>query len=935
MHLRSSQLQTRNHKQRWTPALKTEDETSSDFDVSRLTNRWRIEPNSSQTITILFTAETLGTYKGQLLFGISNCTCDILKLPCIGVCGQPDIDRSSKTIFDKRVSKCEWKTERAFATDKQEFVFGPTLISKEKLAKNELPPYIEVIHSANPTEFPVKVSMVFGESTCQWVADPATLVIPPGETTDVKIGVNPTAPEMHKTTMTVFVADQPDPFYLNFSCDCCVPALDAPNPVLDFGKLLLKQSRSLQLDFKNPGKLPVFWKLKNTKELESNITFTAAEGLVPPKRGFSLKAAFTSQKQVSIKKNINIDIMDKNQTRVYESVTVPITADAFDVLFDFQYPKGLDHLQFGTINVQQSMSLSCTLKNKGKFPLKYKITSIDKLFEVRPSEGTLGPNEKPVALNFTITPSKVLRFKNAKGISMHVTDPITGTTTTVLPIPFSCEALYSQFSVSPERELDFGPVPITTAVTKQFTITNDGLFPFDFELVGSNTSVPEPLVAPSPNGKKGRAPPAQKGRQSKKGAARGAVEIGNFTVSPGTGSLQPGSSVTIDASFQSPTPGQNNTPVFIKITDADPSKRDAEMSVKLRANNVSPGIVTNRFERIFPNLEMCLRYDVTRQEKTAFLEDEQVLHFEPLILQHKRQVELVLTNTKPVSCIVDLSIKPKAKDRTSVPFDVSEKSVSLEPNSSHTVTITFNPVTCDSFVGLFEGAVRTGVANDKLLKFTVEGIGTLPAVKIVGLDPGKPNAYSTNLGRTLIGFTREKVISLINEGVIDAHIKMTTKGGGDLEIVDQKVFQNFVVPPGSTTNITILFKPTNSKKNSLDMTLAIADNPKATAQLSVIAEGSSEDVVFEGLASDDGDIFFRDCIVGRQQQSTALLKNVGAQCCRFTFSQPTKSDIGPACWAHSSWKVKTNHGIGVLRPSNETNCNQSWMPSVENRTSRP
>ena len=869
-----------------------EEETSGDFDVSRLTTRWSIEPNGSETITVRFTAGAIGQYKGQLLFGISNCTCDPIRLPCVGVCGQPNIERKVKAIFDKVVPKSNWKTERAFAMDKQEFVFGPSLISKEKLGKNQLPPYIETIHLTNPTLFPAKVSMAFSKSTCQWVVEPATVTIPPGESADVKVGVNPTIPDMHKAVLSFFVADQPDPYHLNFSCDCCVPAIDIPNPVLDFGKLLLQQSRVLQLDFKNTGKLPVFWRLKNTNGCEPSISFDATEGTIGPKRSFTLHASFTSEKQHAIKKSINIDVMDKNQSRVYESPSVPVSAEAFDVLFDFQYPKGLDHLQFGTLNVQQTKTLTCTLKNKGKFQLKFKIAYLDKLFKVHPSEGALNPNDKALPINFTVNPPKVLRYKNAKGISMHIMDPLTGTTTAILPIPFSCESLYSQFSILPGRDIDFGPVPITTAITKQFTIQNDGCFPFEFELVGSNA--PEPAAVPAlTNDKKGRASPA-KTRGKKSGAPIGAVvQVSSFMLTPATGCLQPGASVSIDTSFQSPNPGQQNTTVFLKITDSDPSKRGSDMTVKLRANNISPGIVTHKFDKIFPNLDMCLRYDVTKQEKTAFLEDEQVLHFEPVILQQKRQVEVVLINPKPVTCVVDLSIKPKAKGPASLPFEISEKSVSLEPNSSRTVRLTFRPTVGDSYVGLFEGAVRTGVSSDKLLKFAVEGIGTLPAVRIVGLDMGKPNSYTSYLGRTLIGFTKEKVISLINDGVIDAHVKMTFKGGGDLYVVDQKAFQSFVVPPGNTVNITLMFKPTNSKKNTLEMTVNIADNPKATAQLSVVAEGSSDDVVFEGLASDDGDIFFRNCIVGRPEQATFRLKNVGVQNCRFTFTQQPNITLVP------------------------------------------
>jgi hypothetical protein len=61
-------------------------------------------------------------------------------------------------------------------------------------------------------------------------------------------------------------------------------------------------------------------------------------------------------------------------------------------------------------------------------------------------------------------------------------------------------------------------------------------------------------------------------------------------------------------------------------------------------------------------------------------------------------------------------------------------------------------------------------------------------------------------------------------------------------------------------------------------------NPKAGPQLPLLAEGSSQDIVIEGLASDDGDIVLKDCIVRRHQQLVFNIENVGCQDIRFQFS---------------------------------------------------
>lgn len=157
----------------------------------------------------------------------------------------------------------------------------------------------------------------------------------------------------------------------------------------------------------------------------------------------------------------------------------------------------MDHLQFGPLKVQQSKTLSCTLKNKGKFPVNYKISFDSKIFQVSPADGSLSPSDKPSQINFTFKASKVVNYTNSKGVTLTITDPLTNTVTSSLPLPFSCETMYSAFSISPGKLIDFGPLPISTTVTKQIILKNEGRFAFDFEV---NGQADEPLQTPLNSG---------------------------------------------------------------------------------------------------------------------------------------------------------------------------------------------------------------------------------------------------------------------------------------------------------------------------------------------------------------------------------------------------------------------------------------------------
>lgn len=852
------------------------------FDTKKLTGRWILPPNSRQKIVVIFDPTVIGSYKNDLLFGISNCKCEMMRLHCFGVCDNPNICRDLRSIFNRCVNHADNKTSMSYVTDCKEFMFGPVLMSKEKLAKNAAPLYNETIHLKNTSPFNTKVSLTFNDNNnsnrCTFVADPSSVTIEPDQKVDIKVGVHPTAIDTFKNTLIVTVEDQPEPLFINFSAESSIPSIEPSTTNLDFDKLLLKQTRSLNLELKNTSKLATFWKLKNAKSLSPQVEFNIEEGSINPRCSATVKVTFTSAKPIVIKKQINLEILDKSKTKVHNSIPINISAESFDVMYDFQYPPKMDHLQFGVLKVLQSKMLSCTLKNKGKFPVNFKFLFDSKIFQVSPSDGTLNVGDKPAQINFTFKGPKVVSYINAKGLSLAITDPITNTQTSVLPIPFSCETMYSAFSLLPTKLIDFGPVSISTTATKQIVLKNEGRFAFDFEVLGQSDDLPPtPPTSKASKGKKAAPPPKPKAKKNVNH-----IVIGNFVISPSSAVLQPGQSSTIDIDFQSSTSGDNNAIISFKISDINPKIKDDQLQVKLMAKNIVPEIDTKSMDKIFPGIDMSIRYDIEKNNRTAFLEDEQVLHFQPLLVSQHSTVDMTLINVQPVAATIDLSIKPKGRVTSSFPFDISEKTVTLEPNTSKTVQIGFNPNSCDNFIGFFEGVVRGSPNESKLFKFTVEGVGSLPQFIIAGgMDKSKGTNYVSNLGSALVGFTKEKSFVITNNGFLPSTIKISEKPNPDFEIFEFDKYEEFILQPRESQTLKVILKPQKPRKAQLDLTLSVLDNPKVVAQLTFTGEGSLEDIIFEGLNTNDDSLAFKDSVVGRQQTTVFSMRNVGNSDIRF------------------------------------------------------
>lgn len=869
-----------------------------DLDMSKYTQRWSIEAKSSKTMTIQFNAQLIGLYKDTIMFALVNGKSDFFRLNVAGECAYPDVDRSLKTVFPKRVSKLDSNVEFSYVNDVKEFHFGSLIVAKDKGGKTGF--YRQFITLQNVSPFPVEFTSFLVDKQPPWILEASSGTIEVGQSFQLYFGITPLVPNLYRNQLFVLIKDHPDPLSYAIVCDACSPVVEVNDTTLDFEKLLLTQTKTLKLELRNTGKLNAFWRLKNTNTLGDTFKFSMLEGTLKPNAVVNVSVTYASQKPLTTKKQILFEVLDDEKSRVFISKQIQIVAESFDVNFDFQYPKGMDHFQFGSMKVGQQKMLACTLVNKGKYVTNYKFTlsgqSMSKLFQIAPSEGSLNPG-KPINVNLTITTNSLCKYRNSKGITLSIIDSLTETTTATIPIPFSVESFYSSFLISPSQSFDFGPTAVNSTVSKIFTISNNGVFPFEYEIVGK-TDVIQPVLTQTLKGKKqppqkgaknGSGGSGQSGNDKKKGSDK-TVFIGSFSLFPSIGTIQPGNESKIQIDFCCSLPGVSKSVAQIKISTCNP-KKDGDVKVTMNAESFVPGLDIADHEQIFQGTHLCLRYDLPNiGNQNAFLEDELVFHFAPLILQQKSSVDINLINPLPIACSVDINVGPPQKSKSvksSFPFDLSVKSVDIPANSSKPLTLTFLPVLCEKYSAVFEAVVRGGTDPDtKALKFIIEGVGTLPTVTALTQFDGrssKGSNFSINMGRTLIGFTKEKTVALKNDGLIPAKLSITAKASPDFKLDGFDSIQETTLETGHILNLPIIFQPEKPRKDQFDISVSVVDNPKANLAFAFIGEGFTEDIIFEGLSEEENDLNFKDNIVGRQQIQSFRLMNVSTDDIRFSW----------------------------------------------------
>jgi hydrocephalus-inducing protein len=340
------------------------------IDLYSYTKRWKLDPGQRETISVQFFADTIGDFRGGLAFMIKDCRDDVFTLTLTGQCHYPDIDRSPEAIFPKVVSRLTSKTKNSFITSTNEFHFGPLVVGKERTNKNAPFLYRQAIKFTNNSLFQTDLSLSLSETGVRnpWGLDASSFSIQPGDTKVVNICFNPSSNATYTNTLTVLVKDNPDPLVFGCAGFGCSPMLELSTAQIDFEKMLLKQTRTMEIELRNPGRIPAFWRIKTPGQFQDYFRFSEQEGLVNPTMAAMLHITYLSGKPQIVKKQLTIEILDKAKAKIYSSHHVNLLAESFDVNIDFQYPKGMDSLLFGTAKVFQTKTIPCLLRNKGKYP---------------------------------------------------------------------------------------------------------------------------------------------------------------------------------------------------------------------------------------------------------------------------------------------------------------------------------------------------------------------------------------------------------------------------------------------------------------------------------------------------------------------------------------------------------------------------------------
>src|SRR5690606_32451743 len=121
------------------------------------------------------------------------------------------------------------------------------------------------------------------------------------------------------------------------------------------------------------------------------------------------------------------------------------------------------------------------LRNKGKYPMSFKfIAQTPKLFTIVPSEGIIAPNDKQQTVVITFKSNHEVFLKNSTEIWCHMSDPHSNALIAKIPMNVSVNSVFSKYTISPERGINFGPFAYGAKKSRTFIVKNEGEFDFRY-----------------------------------------------------------------------------------------------------------------------------------------------------------------------------------------------------------------------------------------------------------------------------------------------------------------------------------------------------------------------------------------------------------------------------------------------------------------------
>lgn len=837
------------------------------------------------------------------------------------ICDFPSILTNPVNVFPFRKRKRGAKypenlISKHYITNEDTFYFGPLLIGKnpdERRNEDMMKMNSTIFRISNDGKYKAEVSFDLASSVIDkkgykkgiYFFEPENMDLEVGETKEVRVWSVPDEPKEFIDELICMTRGNPKPFIIKMKSLGSKPEVRLNTNILQFERILLDKEITKTVKVVNEGTIPAKWSLKDIEELPGVFKISMTEGVLKPSKEATIEITFASSSQMKYDQTINLAVQDIEEVGIKMEVQpLQLLAEAFNISVDFEgFEKEEQMIEFGDVEVGRRVDRSFEIMNKGLYEIKYSFKTMKKIFRenfvIEPKEGVIKAGERQkITVIFKCDSELRLRGSASKpDIILEILEGQSKEVFNEVFINVNVNAVYSIYSITPGRSINFGPLQFNENSTRMFEIRNDGLFEFRYtifdyadeekrlELAEAQKEAVEDMqkVMLEEKGKKA-VKKEEKKKTAKKGADPLALNIGQFIVTPAYGDIPPQSSVQVQVTFNAVKSQLYEQRIAIDILNRDPEDQPKGIPYDLLGESCIPLINNINFEAIFE--EQIVVQSLTATGKSIqdvvnsniFCIEERAFYFGNLIPSKYPdgvREKFKIINTGKIHAQVKFEVTKSSTSANDLfAFEVFPSTAKIPPHESVYVKVTFKPTIMAQYSGQFSATVTNTdpTVRNNGLQFALKGQGVLPTLKLE-----QPRIWE-NDSNPVLTFPRVRkgkrlveTVVIKNDGIIPATVKFDVTGDPNFNFLTQT---SYTLSPKAFYQFQIEFRPSDIGKFEWPVTFSTILNPYEQTKILVRGECYFEGIAFEGLPMDkDDEIIFGDNVAGVPKRVTFFMKN--------------------------------------------------------------
>ncbi|CCI45136.1 unnamed protein product [Albugo candida] len=916
--------------------------------------RWIIPSKESVQIQIIFTAKQPGFFEATLGFEITGSQREF-GLLCRGYALVPSINCDPRNIFMNRVKNHPKKAHvsKKFVLSENQLQFGPLilpfsesnptteegwqhlLVATKSQSSARRQQNVELLRISNATAFVAEVSLAMESLSNVFSLYPTFLSLSEGETAEVLLCANPTSDGVFDDHLVCCVKDNPETAIFAVSCLGCVPVLSLRDCTIDtssvgtscikdtsestikasivvnFDRVLLKRPDTRMVLIENKCAVSIHWRLDKS-QLSLDFDVTPTEGVIKSGQQSTLSITFTALNEGIHEHTFSIVYADKlskfEEPKNSQLLTVFSCAEAYTIdvcVFETEESNTPSNgiLDFGLLRIGDIACQNLQLRNRGKYDIKYIIKTLSKragrLFKIEPLQDVVIPgNSKNI--NVQLQSDEEITLQNYKEINCTIVEMITKETCHQFPLIINAKVVGSRYRIQPAQGMNFGHHKYNDPpITEVLEIKNEGDFMFTFRLLPASSSSRNSDLKMVPDSVSKEQSPAD-------------LSIGQFSISPDRGRIDPGITKIINVIFRPKDCQIYLESLIIEVSGCEGSVNDKEPELKkmksiqyeVTGESCYPRIVTNDFDSIFEEQIVVATLDIpsanaiphvnnlSMYPKSAiYSEDDNTFYFGAVLASTKstgHAERFKITNPTKVNAQVRFEIEnlenvsgttssTLGEPTTEKPFTVQPSVWDIPPQEHRFINVHFKPNVIKSYKAKLFAKVEDSRDQSSDLTFELRGEGTLPCITVA--EPSLRDTVDSRLmltfGRVPLSKSKRRSLVLRNDGILTAHISLSISENRDFYI--ERNVTSAAIAPGISEEFYVVFKPSRVHEQNIvtsEIIIQVQGNPYDDTIIKVQGTAFRNDVIFEDLGNDrDTELHFDDVILGYLRDDSALYVN--------------------------------------------------------------